>query len=105
MKKKTTKTKKLVIKTSVGRLASKATQKQSMKRGKLVVKTKKAAKPKAVKTAKVQLELINLKLTKADLAALRTRAKKYTKGNLSLWLRASGKNYVPRPKDLENATL
>lgn len=56
------------------------------------MKIKKPAKPKPT--------LINLKVYEEDLKALMARAKKYTGGNLSLWLRYSGLNHIPKRKDL-----
>lgn len=44
--------------------------------------------------------LINLKVSAKELKALKAKAKKYAKGNLSLWLRFTGLNHTPRRKDL-----
>lgn len=59
---------------------------------------------------KEELELVNLKVSKADLAILRANAKKYTatdarpEGNLSLWLRYAGMNHTPPKSDLAPTT-
>lgn len=42
--------------------------------------------------------LINLKVTKSELKALKANAKKYAKGNLSLWLRHAGIFHKPTRK-------
>ena len=44
--------------------------------------------------------LVNLKVMKKDLRVIVSRAKKYAGGNLSLWLRHAGANYIPERKDL-----
>lgn len=48
-----------------------------------------------------KMTLLNLKVTAEERKALVQNAKKFAKGNLSLWLRYSGLNHVPRKKDLE----
>lgn len=62
-------------------------------------KTKKKAAPakisKVVKTGS-ELKIVNLKLGGKDRAALKAQAKKFTKGNLSAWLRYAGLQYVPK---------
>ncbi len=53
-------------------------------------KTKKAAK----------LTLCNFKISDEDLEKIQKNAKRFADGNLSRWLRASGKNYVPPKKTI-----
>lgn len=52
------------------------------------------------KPAKEKPKLINMKILEKDLKVLIARAKKYTDGNLSLWLRHAGLHYIPKRKDL-----
>lgn len=44
--------------------------------------------------------LINFKLTLAEKKVLLEKAKKYARGNLSLWLRYAAINHQPPKKDL-----
>lgn len=54
-------------------------------------------KPKR-KVYPTKLERLNIKMTKSERAALDKKAKKFCKGNLSLWLRTSGLKYTPPVK-------
>lgn len=63
-------------------------------------KVKKSKVKKLKKPVKVKPRLINLKVPNADLALIAKKAKKFAGGNVSLWLRHAGINYVPRSKDL-----
>lgn len=42
-----------------------------------------------------KLELVNLKVTKKERLKLEENAERYTKGNLSEWLREAGTRYAP----------
>jgi hypothetical protein len=66
---------------------------------KLKKKTKKAARSIA-KPHKPVPKLINLKVNKIELKLLVARAKRFAKGNMSLWLRHAGTKYTPKRKDL-----
>lgn len=66
-------------------------------------KTKKKAPAKKTKKATTaankpgsQLKITNLKLASKDRKALKEKAKLFTKGNLSAWLRYAGLQYVPK---------
>jgi hypothetical protein len=64
---------------------------------------KKAAKRKPVKKAAkptTGLSLLNLKVSKADRAALNAQAKRYAAGNLSAWLRFAGVTFKPKKSQL-----
>jgi hypothetical protein len=58
----------------------------------LTVRKAQAKKKKAAKDASA---LVNLKVAQSCKNVLMAKAKKFTKGNLSLWLRMAGMNYVP----------
>lgn len=53
------------------------------------------------KIAKEKPKLINFKVTKVEFDEILERAQKYTGGNISLWLRFAGRNFVPKHKDIE----
>lgn len=55
---------------------------------------------KLKKTKKNAPVLVNFKMEKADIKLMVSKAKKYTKGNISQWLRFSSVNHVPKRKDL-----
>lgn len=59
---------------------------------------KKQSKAKKVASKKEKLDVINLKITRADRKAIQAMAKRYAKGNLSAWLRAAGLEYIPSRK-------
>lgn len=42
---------------------------------------------------------LNVKLSKKEKKAMEQNAKRFANGNLSLWLRYAGVNYVPRRSD------
>lgn len=52
------------------------------------------------KPEKEKPTLVNLKVLRVSLKKLNAKAKKYTGGNLSLWLRYAGENHIPKRKDL-----
>lgn len=49
---------------------------------------------------KEKLTLINVKVTKAEKAAIQRRARMYADGNVSEWLRYAGSELSPRKKDI-----
>lgn len=59
-------------------------------------KKAKAAKTPPAKKSGSKLKITNLKLGGKDRAALKDKAKKFSKGNLSAWLRHAGLKYVPK---------
>lgn len=60
-------------------------------------KQSKKVKP-AKKSAKTGRKLVNVKVTSAELGAIRGLAKKYTKGNVSAWVRAASMGETPLAK-------
>ena len=61
---------------------------------------KKAARKAVKKAVTSGLSLLNLKVSKADRAALNAQAKKYAQGNLSAWLRFAGTQFKPKKSQL-----
>lgn len=90
--KKSTKSKKKV--TAVKR----KTKVKAVKRKKLKVKGKTKPKPRK-KVTKKKLAVRNMKVNKRDDAIIQAKAKKYTKGNLSTWLRHASLKYVPKKNE------
>lgn len=57
----------------------------------------KAKAPKKVPTkSKSKLIVINIKLTPSDLKEIRAKARKFSKGNTSAWIRHTGKTHMPK---------
>jgi len=54
---------------------------------------------KGVKAPKKE-KLINLKVSESEFEEIKDRADKYADGNVSAWLRVSGKKFTPRKRDL-----
>lgn len=54
------------------------------------------SKKKKAPARKKTLDVINVKMSKATRSALKSRAKKFAKGNLSAFLRHAGLKYTPR---------
>lgn len=73
----------------------KSVKKVSKKKAKPARKIKLLKKMKTTKKAKTKLKIMNIKVTSPKRIELRTRAKKYAKGNMSAWLRHAGTRYKP----------
>lgn len=59
---------------------------------KKAVKTQKAGK----KAKRAPLQIINVKMTEADHKRLIAKAKRFADGNLSAWVRYTGRVYTPK---------
>lgn len=49
---------------------------------------------------KPKLKLINLKVSPDDIKAIRAKAKKFTNGNISSWIRYAATQLTPKKKDV-----
>lgn len=58
------------------------------------------AKKKSVKQKSSKLSLLNLKATDEERHIFEKAAKRYTKGNVSAWLRLAGRRFRPTKTDL-----
>lgn len=63
-------------------------------------KAKKKPSASLKKPSKEVPKLMNFKANTEDRKVIAARAKKYAKGNVSLWLRHAAMNYTPKRKDL-----
>lgn len=53
-----------------------------------------------VKTKKPQLHILNLKANTTERKRLELNARKFTRGNLSAWLRIAGTRYAPKNREV-----
>ncbi len=51
---------------------------------------------KKSKAKKSKLVVVNVKMSRAERALLKSYAKRFAKGNLSAWVRHSGHRYTPK---------
>jgi len=58
---------------------------------------------KLLKEVKTEIRtIINFKITKSERKTIEQNAKKYTKGNVSLWLRYCALHHAPKASELKS---
>jgi predicted DNA binding CopG/RHH family protein len=51
---------------------------------------------------KPKLKLMNFKVSEADIAAIKRKAKRHTGGNISTWIRYASTQLTPKKKDVSS---